>query len=85
MWLSKIGGSILSSMDTWIGVSSRIGSKSVEDTGVKIYSKIRTESQSWGSGSHSYSSSILLKWNLPISQRFGISQVQDCVMKLNLG
>ena len=54
-------GSILKSMDTRINVGIENGSNLGKDTGVNIDSKIGIESQSCGSGSHSYSSSILLK------------------------
>ena len=57
-----IGGSVSRSMGTEINIRSGIGFKSGMDIGVNIDSKIRTESQSWGSESHSYSSSISLKW-----------------------
>jgi len=46
--------------------------------------KIEIESQSWGSGSHSQSSSISLKLKLANLFKFGIGQVQDGVLKLNL-
>jgi len=58
MWLSKIGGSISKSMGTRINVGLKNGSKLDKDTEVNIDSK---KSQSCGSGSHSYSSSIFLK------------------------
>jgi len=60
-------------------------SKSEKDIGVKIDSKSETESQNWGPVSHSQSSSIFLNENLPICEWFVIGQVQDGVMKLNLG
>ena len=53
MWLSKIGGSVSRSMDTKINVGSGNESKSVKDIRLNIESKIGTESQGWGSGSHS--------------------------------
>jgi len=64
MWLSKRGGSISKSIDTRINVGSRNGSNLGKDAGVNIDSKIGIESQSCGSGTHSYSSSISLKWKL---------------------
>jgi len=64
IWLSKIGGSISKSMDTGINVGSKNGSNLDKDTGINIDSKIKTESQSCGSGSHSCLSSISLKWKL---------------------
>jgi len=64
MWLSKIGYSISRSMDMRINVGSRNWSKLGKNTGVNIDSKMETESQSWGSGSHSWLSSISLKWKL---------------------
>ena len=51
MWLSKIGDSIYRSMDAGINVGA--GSKLGKDTEVNIDSKMGTESQGWGSGSHS--------------------------------
>ena len=61
MWLSKIGGSISKSMVTGINVGLKNVSKLGKDTGVNIDSKIRIDSQSYKSGSHSCSSSIFLK------------------------
>jgi len=51
-------------MSTGINVGSRNWSKLGKDTGVNIDSKIGTESQDWGSGLHSYSSSISLNEKL---------------------
>ena len=45
--------SISSSMGTGINVGSGIGSKLGKDTGVNKNLKIETESQNWGSWSHS--------------------------------
>ena len=53
MWVFKIGGSISRYIGVGINVSSRIGSKLGKDTGVNIDSKIKIESQSQGSSSHS--------------------------------
>ena len=64
MWPSKRGGSISKSMDTRINVGLGNGSNFGNDSGVNVDSKIGIESQSYGSGSHSYSSSISLKWKL---------------------
>ena len=64
MWLSKISSSVSRSMCIGINVGSGIGSKSGKDTRININSKIEIEWQSWGSGSHSQSSSIFLKWKL---------------------
>ena len=64
MWLSKRGGLISNFMDTRINVGSRNRSKLGKDAGVNIDKKIWIESQSCGLGSHSYSSSISLKWKL---------------------
>ena len=61
MLLFKIGGSILKSIDTEINLSLENESDLGKDTRVNIDSKIGVESQSCGSGSHSYSSSISLK------------------------
>ena len=61
MWLSKRGCSILKSMDTWINVGLENESNLGEDIGINIDLKIRIESQSCGSRSHSCSSSISLK------------------------
>ena len=85
MWLSKLGDSISRSIGTRINVGSRNESKLGKDTGVNIDSKFETKSRSWGSRSHSHSSSISLNENLPIYQKFKIGQVQVGVMKLNLG
>ena len=58
MCVPKIGGSILSSIGTWINVGSGIGYQSQHGF----------ENWNWitklGIGSHSYSSSIFLKWKL---------------------
>ena len=64
MWLSKISGSILSSMGMWINVGLGIGFKSGKDTGIDLDSENGVESQSCRSSSHSQSSSIFLKWKL---------------------
>ena len=40
-------------MGTGINISSKNWSKLSKNTGVNIDSKIETESQNWGSGSHS--------------------------------
>ena len=48
-------------MGTGINVGSENWSKLGKDTGVNTDSKMETESQSWGSGSHSQSNSISLK------------------------
>ena len=64
-------------MDTGINVGSENGSNLGKDTGVNIDSKIRIESQSCGSGLHSCSSSILLKWKLANLSMVDIDQVQD--------
>ena len=58
MCLSKIGDSISRSMGTGINVGSENWSKLGKNTGVNIDLKIKIESQSWRSGSHSYSSSF---------------------------
>jgi len=58
MWLFKIGGSISKSMDTGFNVGLRNGSNLSKDTEINIDSKIEIESQSCGSGSHTFSSSI---------------------------
>ena len=72
MWLSKISSSISKSIGMRINVGSGNGFKLCKETRVNIDSKIEIESQSCESGSHSYSSLILLKWKLA---KFGIDQV----------
>jgi len=54
----------LRSMDRGINVGSGNGSKLVKDIGVNIDLKMGTESQVWGWGSHSQSSSISLNEKL---------------------
>ena len=71
-------------MDMGISFGLRIVSKSGKDIRVNIDSKIETESQSWGSESHSCSSSISLKCKLANSSMVCIGQVQGVVIKLNL-
>jgi len=53
MRLSKIGGSCSKSIETGISVGSELGSKLDKDTKINIDSKNGTESQNWGSESHS--------------------------------
>ena len=53
MLLSKIGHSVLTSMDTKINVGSKNEFKSVKDIRVNIDLKKGTKSQGWGSGSQS--------------------------------
>ena len=83
MWLSKFSDSISKSMGTGINIGSENWSKLGNDTGVNIKSKMETESQGWGQGHiHIHIQSHWMK-NLPSCSRFGIGQVQICVMKLN--
>ena len=51
-------------MDRRITVGSRNASKLVKDIGINIDLKMEIESQVWGSGSYSESSSILLNEKL---------------------
>ena len=68
-----------------INVGSKNWSKLGKDTGVNIDSKMETESQDWGSGHiHIQVQSHWMK-NLPICHKIGIGQVQDVMVKLNLG
>ena len=71
-------------MGTGINVGSKNWSILGKNTRVNIDSKMRIESQGWGSGLYSHSSSISKK-NLSICPGFEIGQVQICMMKLNLG
>ena len=64
MWLSKRGGSISKFIGTSINVDLRNRSKLGNDTRINIDLKIKTEAQSCGSGSHSCSRLISLKWKL---------------------
>ena len=52
MWLSKIDDSISRFMGTETNVGSENWSKLGKNTRVNIDSKMGTESQGWGSGSH---------------------------------
>jgi len=77
MWLSKISDSISRSMGMGINVGSKNWFKLGKDTGVNIVSKMETESQSWGSMSHSHS--ILLNGKLAnLSKIWNWSSSSSC-------
>ena len=77
---------VIQFLDLWvweINVGSKNWSKLGEDTRINIDLKMKTESQGSGSWSHSHLSSISMNGELA-KPRFGIGQVQICVMKLSL-
>ena len=85
MWLSSIGGSFSRCIGTGINVGSGMWFKWGKNTEVNIDSKIRTKSQSWGSGHIHVQVQSHWSENLPVCQWFDIDQVQDIGMKLNFG
>ena len=84
MWLFKISGSISKSIGTGINVGSKNGSKLGKDTRGNIDSKIRVESQSWGSGLHSHLSSISLNEKVANLSRFGMAKFKKLWWNWNL-
>ena len=70
--LPKFGDLISKFMGTRINIDSRNWFKLGNDTRVNIDSKKETESQGWGSGSYSHSSSISLNEKLA-----NLSKVQN--------
>ena len=85
MWLCNIGDSNSRFTSTEINDGSGIWFKSGKDTRVNIDSNIKTELQNWDRG-HIHIR-VQFHWSdkLSICQKFGSGQVQDGLMKLNLG
>ena len=80
----KLEIQFLKFIGTRINVGSENWSKSGKDIGVNINSKMRTESQSWGSDHIHIQVQFYWNENLPICQWVAIDQVQGFVVKLNL-